>query len=390
VQRQERVQTANQTSFIGEYQPLPKYGPDVRMQQSSCELHCRSLTAKLKLMIEANGHTVDKAITTSDQNRPLETRRLSASRPSHMEASQCFSLNSHDPYQGDALATVNSAEDDDCLYGGSSTIAFVQQFADSEKAGGTALPIQHQHSSAVWNPAQFDSRASVPNPEIILERNENASVYPARKKADDFLHCFWEFIHPVFPVIHKTSFVAKYEKLWSSEDTGQQADADTDVVEVVFTSNLNLIFALGCQFSNRIPAAQKRSTANEFYQRSRHLFLFDILDSKSISLVQMLLLTGIYLQSTPHANRCWNSIGLAIRIAQSQGLHLDYTGQRSETQLACQMRRRVWHTCVILDMHVFTTCTTSLANMNQTLGYDLWTTNHALQFMECSSTLVGR
>ena len=319
------------------------------MQQSSCELHSRSLTANLKVMIGANGHTIDKAITIFDQNRPLGTRRLSASRPSNMEASQCFSLNSHDPYQGDALATVNSAKDDDCLYGGSSTIAFVQQFADSEKTGETALPIQHQHSSAVWNAAQLDSRVSVPNPKIILERNENASVYPARKKADDFLHCFWEFIHPVFPVIHKTSFVAEYEKLWSSEDTGQQADADTDVEEVVFTSNLNLIFALGCQFSKRIPAAQKRSAANEFYQRSRHLFLFDILDSKSISLVQMLLLTGIYLQSTPHANRCWNSIGLAIRVAQSQGLHLDYTGQRSETQLACQMRRRVWHTCVILD-----------------------------------------
>jgi hypothetical protein len=314
-------------------------------------------------MIGADGHTIDKAIHISDQNHPLGTYRLSASRPLPMEATQCFSVDSHDLYPGDALATVNSAQDDDCLYGGSSTIAFVQQFADSEKAGETAQPIQYQHSSAVWDAAQLDSRFTVPNPEIILERNENASVYPARRKADDFLHCFWEFIHPVFPVIHKTSFVAKYERLWSAEDTGQQADTDADVEEVVFTSNLNLIFAVGCQFSNRIPAAQKRSAANEFYQRSRHLFLFDILDSKSVSLVQMLLLTGIYLQSTPHANRCWNSIGLAIRIAQSQGLHLDYTGQRSETQLACQMRRRVWHTCVILDTYVFTTCTTSLVDI---------------------------
>jgi hypothetical protein len=360
------------------------------MQQSSCELHRCSLSANLKVMMEANEHTIDNAVTLSDQNRPLGTRRLSAPRPSHMKASQCLSLNSHDPYQVDALATVNSAKDDDCLYGGSSTIAFVHQFADSEEAGETAVPIQHQHSPAVWNAVQLDSRFFVPNPEIIRERNENASVYPARRKADDFLHCFWEFIHPVFPVIHKTSFVAKYEKLWISEDTGQQADTDTDVDEVVFTSNLNLIFALGCQFSNLIPAAQKRSAANEFYQRSRHLFLFDILDSKSISLVQMLLLTGIYLQSTPHANRCWNSIGLAIRIAQSQGLHLDYTGRRSETQLACQMRRRVWYTCVILDTYVFTTCTNLLADSKQTLGYDLWTTNHALQFMECPSTIVGR
>jgi Fungal specific transcription factor domain len=199
---------------------------------------------------------------------------------------------------------------------------------------------------------QLGSGTLLPRPEIILERNESASVYPARRKADNYLHCFWEFVHPVFPVIHKTSFIAKYEKIWTGEDADDHLDSKTDVEEVVFTSNLNLIFALGCQFSTLIPASQKRSAANDFYQRSRHLFLFDILDSKSMSLVQMLLLTGIYLQSTPHATRCWNSVGLAIRLAQSLGLHLDYVGRRPESQLACQMRRRVWHTCVILDRWV--------------------------------------
>ena len=361
------------------------------MQQASRGLHFVTLSANLTMMITANEHAIDNAIALSDRNRRLGTRRQSAPRSSYGNSGQRLPAESHNSYQGDALATVNPAEDDDCLYGGSSTIAFVQQFADNEKAVDRAVPNYDHHSPTVWNAPQLDSRFSFASPEIIRERNENASVYPARRKADDFLHCFWEFIHPVFPVIHKTSFVAKYEKLWVSEGTEQQAnaDSDTDVDEVVFTSNLNLIFALGCQFSNLIPAAQKRSAANEFYQRSRHLFLFDILDSKSISLVQMLLLTGIYLQSTPHANRCWNSIGLAIRIAQSQGLHLDYTGRRSETQLTCQMRRRVWHTCVILDTYVSGPCTKLLANSNKTPCYDLWKTNHALQLMERTSTLVG-
>ena len=250
------------------------------------------------------------------------------------------------------MATINSAEDDPCLYGGSSTIAFVQQLTNDSRAGGKSMPVQARGNSTVRNAAPNNSRASFTSPEMILDRNESASVYPARRKADDFLHCFWEFIHPVFPVIHKTSFTAKYEKIWISEATGQQDDTQSDVEEVVFSSTLNLLFALGSQFSDLIPAAQKRSAANDFYQRSRHLFLFDILDSRSISLVQMLLLTGIYLQSTPHANRCWNSIGLSIRIAQSQGLHLDYAGRRPETQIDCQMRRRVWHTCVILDRYV--------------------------------------
>lgn len=273
-----------------------------------------------------------------------------------MKATPRSSLVSHDSYQVDALATVNSAaEDDDCLYGGSSTIAFVKSFVTNENPNAAATPTQPQQAATTPDAIQLDSRFSAHSLETIRERNENASVFPARRKADNFLHCYWEFIHPVFPVIHKTSFIAKYEEIWVSGDVERQTDSNIDVDEVVFTSNLNLIFALGCQFTNLIPAAQKRSVADEFYQRSRNLFLFDILDSKSISLVQMLLLTGVYLQSTPHANRCWNSVGLAIRVAQSQGLHLDYTGRRSDTQLACQMRRRVWHTCVVLDRSVLIT-----------------------------------
>ena len=306
-------------------------------------------------MTEGNEHTADNALPPSSHNyHPQANGLVAASEPVGDILDQSLSLDPHDPYQVDALATVNSGDNDDCLYGGSSTIAFVQQFAGSgpPHARSTTVPVDGSSSSR--HATQLKSRALYSSPEVILERSESASVYPARRKADDFLHCFWEFIHPIFPVIHKTSFVAKYQQLWLPEDNEDQAHNKDDVEEVVFSSNLNLIFALGCQFSTLVPAAQKRSAANDFYQRSRHLFLFDILDSKSISLVQMLLLTGIYLQSTPHANRCWNSIGLAIRIAQSQGLHLDYPGRKPETQLTCQMRRRVWHNCVILDKYVAT------------------------------------
>lgn len=314
------------------------------------------------MVTEVNRHANSDPIHAIDQSRTPRSPRPSVQSLSQMKATQSLPLVSHDSYQVDALATVNSTEDDDCLYGGSSTIAFVQQFATNGNTEAVTTSTQSRGSAAARDAVQLDSRSSVPSPEILRERNESASVFPARRKADNFLHCYWEFIHPVFPVIHKTSFIAKYEKLWLSDDVEQQTDIDNDVDEVVFTSNLNLVFALGCQFTNLIPATQKRSAADEFYQRSRRLFVFDILDSKSITLVQMLLLTAIYLQSTPHANRCWNSVGLAVRVAQSQGLHLDYTGRKSESQLACQMRRRVWHTCVILDRCVPTTCVDPLAD----------------------------
>jgi hypothetical protein len=193
---------------------------------------------------------------------------------------------------------------------------------------------------------------SLPTPEMIRERDMNAVVYPHRHNADDFLHCFWEFIHPVFPIIHKTSFIASYEQLWLPRNTASPSEDNVDVEEIIFSSTLNLVFALGCQFSGLVPPAKKALVADEFYRRARKIFVFDIVDSISLSLVQMLLLTGVYLQSTRHANRCWNVVGFAIRIAQSLGLHYDHPNPESDSQLQRQMKRRVWHTCLILDRQV--------------------------------------
>jgi hypothetical protein len=286
----------------------------------------------------------DGASSPSSQVFPSTSKGMPASAAARSSISRSSPVEYSDSHPVDALATVGSVDDDSALYGKSSTISFVRQFVDSAHAGDRVRPILGRSQTA----SQL-SYSSHPAPEVIFEKREGSDVLPPRRKADDFLRCFWEFVHPIFPVIHKTSFFTKYEQLWLPSEPERRNGTTIDPEEVVFTSNINLIFALGCQFSDLIPPGQKVSVANEFYQRSRQLFLFDILDSMSISLVQMLLLMGIYLQSTPHASRCWNSIGLAIRIAQSLGLHLENANQSLETQLHRQMRRRIWHTCVVLD-----------------------------------------
>jgi hypothetical protein len=175
-------------------------------------------------------------------------------------------------------------------------------------------------------------------------------MLPRRRNADDFLACYWEFTHPLFPVLHKPSFLKQYQTLWANEHEAEVRDIESlGLEELIFTATLNLVFALGCKFSNLVAPAQKNSMSDEFYQKSRHLLLFEVLDSTSLSLVQMMCLTGVYLQSTQHANRCWNSVGLAIRVAQSLGLHLNEVAGKKIPQLEREMRRRVWHTCVVLD-----------------------------------------
>jgi len=244
----------------------------------------------------------------------------------------------------DALATVTSEDNGECLYGDSSTIAFIRQVAEGTRTADATLLNPDGDHAAVDVPAQSGTPIVLLPLDIPLSNSKALAVLPLRRQADDFLHCYWEFIHPLFPLLHKTSFVRRYESLWLPDAAASIGDE-----EPFFLSNLNLVLALGCQFSTQVASAQKASAANDFHQRSRRALLYDILGSTSISVVQWLLLNGIYLQSTSHASYCWNSIGLAIRHAQGLGLHIEHSKRGSEKQIDREMRRRIWHTCVILD-----------------------------------------
>jgi hypothetical protein len=193
-------------------------------------------------------------------------------------------------------------------------------------------------------------RRSVPNPSAIF--TVSASHPSHRRQADSFLLCYWEFIHPLFPVLHRPSFLRKYERLWTGEEN---LDTCKGVEDATFNATLNLVFAIGCNFTTWIGPSLKAFVAEDFFQRARSSYHFDILDSNSISTVQMLVLTAIYLQSTQYASRCWNTLGLAVRMAQGLGLHVDAHGRRLMSNVEEQMRRRIWHTCVHLDRLTATT-----------------------------------
>ncbi|KAL6360874.1 hypothetical protein LRP88_06582 [Fusarium phalaenopsidis] len=137
-----------------------------------------------------------------------------------------------------------------------------------------------------------------------------------------------------------------YDLLWA---TGKELDpAPNALQDAVFVSTLNIVLAIGCQFSDQVVTPRKLAIADKLYQRSKRCSMDEFLDSPTLSVVQLLLLTGVYLQSTKYANRCWHVIGSAIRAAQSIGAHLERRSD-SRNQLQREMERRVWHTCVFLD-----------------------------------------
>jgi hypothetical protein len=216
----------------------------------------------------------------------------------------------------------------------------------------SSTTLLHQLSRPSEQPQRsFISDATEKVPMKLGGSTEKAGVLPRRRVADDIVAQYWQFVHPLFPIIHEPTFMAAYEKSWTSQpNSGTIVDERCrEFEEALLFSTLNIIFALGTRFCGSVPATEKSDMSREFYNRSRQIFPFDVLDCTSIPVLQMVLLQGIYLQSTTEVSRCWNVIGVATRMAQSLGLHLDQTYQGQKTVYAREMGKRLWHSCLILD-----------------------------------------
>jgi hypothetical protein len=180
-----------------------------------------------------------------------------------------------------------------------------------------------------------------------VDFNAKDLVLPPRQLADSLLQCYWGLFHPIYPVLHQPTFHDVYSQLWlPTELLG--FTTHNKVHDVEFYSMLNIVLAIGCQRNEALTVPEREDLAGEFYRRSVKLVSMDALDTSSLQIVQLLILRGFYLLCTPHADRCWVTVGVALRIAQAIGLQ-SAKPTAASTQLNREMRRRVWYNCFLLD-----------------------------------------
>ncbi|RHZ54425.1 hypothetical protein CDV55_101687 [Aspergillus turcosus] len=183
-------------------------------------------------------------------------------------------------------------------------------------------------------------------PTLLSKRTRKSStisdyVLPPRKTADSLMDVYWCFVFPLYPLVDSIHLRAEYSKLW----TGETLDSDENMIMCTF----NVIFALACQLADFIPPDEREASADAFFSRAKELLHFNLWHSGSAGLIQCLLLMAQYLQSTDSAHQCWIVTGLAIRNAQSLGLHLPHTIARLPSFQEQQLARKIWHGCVLMD-----------------------------------------
>ncbi|KXH56079.1 hypothetical protein CSAL01_07445 [Colletotrichum salicis] len=244
--------------------------------------------------------------------------------------------------------------DGDAIYGPSSNSSFLRLV--TQAAGPRSLTTKPPEEPAGLEPEEviptvlgFAITTQPKSPDTLPD----PVMLPERWLADSLLRSFWDFVHPVFPILHRPSFTASYEAVWQPS---QNRPPNRDYKDIVFHATLSIVLALGCQRTDQVSVSEQVRLANRFYKQSVKLVSVDTLDHSSLQLVQLFLLRGVYLHYTQYADRCWNTVGVALRVAQGLGLHSRGDGPASsESQLKREMRRRVWHCCLTLDRLTATT-----------------------------------
>ncbi|KAL4888826.1 fungal-specific transcription factor domain-containing protein [Aspergillus ambiguus] len=234
-----------------------------------------------------------------------------------------------------------TAPSEEQFFGDSSVASLLQGISGSSETN-TSKPNQKRlDGDQHQRPTSVQSLFSP----VVRFQFEDFSL-PPRALADHLLDCYWAGVHTLYPFIHRPTFQQGYSRLWSAphdNNTSEQDPNNTGLGSpssppIVFYCALNAMFALGCH------------KGEVFLQRSNKLLRqVDLLDHGDLSLVQALLANAHYLQSTLYADRCWNTIGLACRVAEGIGLHsTDHDNRWTYAEL--QTRRCVWHACVMMDV----------------------------------------
>ncbi|KAK5075323.1 hypothetical protein LTR64_001529 [Lithohypha guttulata] len=164
-------------------------------------------------------------------------------------------------------------------------------------------------------------------------------VLPSRRKADSLLAVYWNSIHVLYPYLDKVKTNQEYIDIWRGE--GSAAD------EQSFLCLLNIMLALSSQVAGPPTDSEQEDPGHTFYLRAKDLL--NLMGTGSVRSVQTFLLFGEYCQSTNEPQQSWVYAGLAIRAAQSLGLHLPQTSERVADLETRQLLRIVWYGCVLMD-----------------------------------------
>ncbi|KXH38596.1 hypothetical protein CNYM01_10839 [Colletotrichum nymphaeae SA-01] len=199
-------------------------------------------------------------LTTNESTTPIGT--ITPHAPARLSATNAD--------QSASPLSRNEA-DGDAMYGPSSNSSFLRLVTEAAgpRSSNTKSPEELAGQDAVEvtpTVLGFAITTQPKSPDILPD----PVMLPERWLADDLLRCFWDFVHPVFPILHRPSFTASYEAVWQPS---QGRPPNRDYKDTVFHATLSIVLALGCQRTDQVSVMEQVRLANRFYKQSCKLVL---------------------------------------------------------------------------------------------------------------------
>ncbi|KAJ5642674.1 hypothetical protein N7490_006674 [Penicillium lividum] len=168
------------------------------------------------------------------------------------------------------------------------------------------------------------------------------SARPPQHVAGQLVDDYFHTVHPTFPIIGRTTFLAQYNSYYTNPNVqpGKR-----------WLAVLNFIFAISARHSllMGLPPHPEVESYLVYFTRAWRLGInVALLSHPNLQQVQVEGLTAFYLLSVGQINRSWIILGVAIRSAVTMGLNL-----RSESNtighLSKEIRYRLWWALFMLD-----------------------------------------
>ncbi|KAE8382394.1 fungal-specific transcription factor domain-containing protein [Aspergillus bertholletiae] len=171
------------------------------------------------------------------------------------------------------------------------------------------------------------------------QTHENMHSLPSKEDADGMVHLYFTTVNLMIPCIHEDSFRQMYQYMWRH---GPQR------MSKPWLGSLNLIFAIAKNIiTPTSPPHDRAFASNAFYRRAMDLVKTYMFGPISLDLMQVFLLAVVYLEGTTSSSLVWTFHGMAVKSAYQLGLHSITSADISE--IDCEIRRRLWHWCVLND-----------------------------------------
>ncbi|KAF9982941.1 Transcriptional activator of fatty acid utilization, partial [Modicella reniformis] len=164
---------------------------------------------------------------------------------------------------------------------------------------------------------------------------------PPRDLADHLIECYWTFVHPHLPIVHKPTFMRQY----------RNPDPEKRPPVVL----LHAMFAIASRFSEHPEinglGHDPESFGDEYFSRAKRLVDVEYELPRISSIQSLLLMVSYRLTSTKCGGRIWVMLGMAARMAQDLGMHRN-SARWHLPPLETEIRKRLWWAIYVMDRNI--------------------------------------